>query len=461
MPRIGPRSAPVLAETAVHEAPRASGAAVAEPTRSPPVDLPRGPASPAGLRGAARAAHVRGAILELEAPIRRSRPDQFRAKMEKLTESPFIFFRGTADLFTRDLVGLDLAHPRVLSNGDLHPENLGVLRAPDGTLFYGLDDHDEAGLAPLGWDLRRAVASLELAARDRGFEGEVRAQVVDAFLSGYLDARRAAAEGEGQAGPRFVAGRGPRSIRAALEKASGRVRADFLAKYGEGGRFGGREDLAPLPAEQEAVARALVGYRQGLAIDVEKEARFFRVKDVAEKTGSGTGSIGLRRLWVRLEGKSKQDGDDVILELKERRGSVLERHAGVSPLGARGARRVEEAVDRLWSGGDRFAGQLSLGGVDYRVRERHPRHERVALAKLDGPALADYARAMGALVFDLHATPLPGSKKKPAALAKAQEKAAPADALRAELGRYAVEAADRVTRDHAAFTERVRAGELA
>ena len=113
-----------------------------------------------------RPVQVREAILSSNRALLADSPAGARAKFEKISSSPFSFFRGTADLFYRDLAGTDLNRPAVLCNGDVHPENFGVSKGADGKLSFGLNDFDEAHPAPFSWDVKRGATGFELAARE-------------------------------------------------------------------------------------------------------------------------------------------------------------------------------------------------------------------------------------------------------------------------------------------------------
>ena len=76
-----------------------------------------------------------------------NRPEGAQAKFDKLAKSAFKFFRGTALLYYRDYAGTDGHLPTVLTIGDVHPENFGVMPNADGAPFFGVNDFDEAYFA--------------------------------------------------------------------------------------------------------------------------------------------------------------------------------------------------------------------------------------------------------------------------------------------------------------------------
>lgn len=442
-----------------------SGAPSASKKRAPaPAPLPLGPAkpptplsSPTALTGPARVEHVRKALLDYEAPIITANPSAAAEKLTKLADSPFVFFRGTADLFLRDLAGLDTQRPKVMSYGDLHPENLGALRAPDGTLFYGFDDFDEAHPAPFAWDLRRGATALELATRERGFTVAERKEIVDRFLLGYLETLHDVRENGRPAEPRFRSGNSPDFIEKLLNASDQTKRAAFLGKLvdlGTGNFL--NPNLSRRPELQATFQKAVGKYRKRLHPEAPKDKAFYAVKDVAERFGAGTGSIGLRRYYVLVEGKGSGATNDVVLELKERRPSALSRHVA---LPAVQRARTEAAALELWQKGDRFSGLLEADGTHYKVRERHPAHDRVKVAKLSAEELATYAGMMGALTADVHVTAAFATPSaKPKQLAKQLLASLDPAPFRAEMRAFGAQAADRVEADHAAYKELLQSG---
>ena len=71
------------------------------------------------------------------------------------------------------------------------PVELRWLRLTRALVVFDVNDFDETLPGPFEWDLKRLAASLEIAARGRGFDDKVRAQVVSGSIRG--TARRSGA----------------------------------------------------------------------------------------------------------------------------------------------------------------------------------------------------------------------------------------------------------------------------
>src|SRR5262249_34815064 len=74
--------------------------------------------------------------------------------------------------------------------GDAHLSNFGSFAAPDRRLVFSINDFDETLPGPFEGDLKRLRASLEVAARDRGFDGKTRARINASVSRSYREAMR-------------------------------------------------------------------------------------------------------------------------------------------------------------------------------------------------------------------------------------------------------------------------------
>ena len=88
--------------------------------------------------------------------------------------SPLTFFRGAAAIMAADLAPAPRTGLAVQLSGDAHLSNFGVFAASDRRLVFSLNDFDETLLGPFEWDVKRLVASFEVAGRERGFDRKQR-----------------------------------------------------------------------------------------------------------------------------------------------------------------------------------------------------------------------------------------------------------------------------------------------
>ena len=106
----------------------------------------------------------------LEAQGRTRVPELVPIRYGRMLVSPFTFYRGAAYLMASDLAGEPRTGLDVQLCGDAHLSNFGVFAAPDRRLVFSVNDFDETHPGPFEWDLKRLVASFEVAGRDRGFD---------------------------------------------------------------------------------------------------------------------------------------------------------------------------------------------------------------------------------------------------------------------------------------------------
>src|SRR5262245_41630254 len=106
----------------------------------------------------------------------------------RMLVSAFTFYRGAAAIMAADLGSCPDSGLRVQLCGDAHLANFGVFEAPDRSLVFDVNDFDETLPGPFEWDLKRLVASFEIAGRDRNFGGGNRRRCVLAGARRYREA---------------------------------------------------------------------------------------------------------------------------------------------------------------------------------------------------------------------------------------------------------------------------------
>jgi hypothetical protein len=115
-------------------------------------------------------------------------PELLPIKYGRMVESPFAFYRGSAAVMAADLGSMASSELRVQLCGDAHLANFGTYASPDRTLVFDLNDFDETTPGPFEWDVKRLAASIEIAARHRGFRKRERVTAVAAAARTYREA---------------------------------------------------------------------------------------------------------------------------------------------------------------------------------------------------------------------------------------------------------------------------------
>src|SRR5262249_38385121 len=106
-------------------------------------------------------------------PFARRNPELMRAKIARMAESAFGFFRGTFHLYAHDVLSGNLAillgqvGTEMDLVGDIHSENFGSFKATDGRAHYDVNDFDETTTGRFDFDVCRLATSHFLAAVER------------------------------------------------------------------------------------------------------------------------------------------------------------------------------------------------------------------------------------------------------------------------------------------------------
>lgn len=327
------------------------------------------------------------------------------AKYAKLAESPYRFFRGTNHLYWRDvwhdwrfaLFG-GLAETQTWLQGDAHAYNFGAYGHHDDTVRYGMDDFDDAMIGDYQYDLWRLAISLVLDARENTrLSGKEIRKALKALVTSYHDELTRHVEGEVPGAVTLATAKGP--LGSFMKKVGKKKsRAKMLEKWtvmtDDGRCLAERPDkLAALPAHVGSQLRKAVEeeYRQTLrGARAEADEDHFRVKDMARRLDAGTGSLGLERYYVLIEGGRDHEHDDVILDIKQQTPpegwslmSGADKRAWRHAFPHEGMRHAA-AFLAIAEHPDLYLGWLHLGDTVFSVRERSPFKEDFPTHKLDG-----------------------------------------------------------------------------
>jgi uncharacterized protein (DUF2252 family) len=347
----------------------------------------------------------------------------------RMLASPFAFFRGGAAVMAADLAQAPTSGFEAQLCGDAHLANFGVFAAPDRRLVFDCNDFDETCRGPFEWDLKRLVASVAVAGRERGFGRKERRLALLASASGYRRAMRAFASMRNidvwysriDVEPRLAEIRGgleerrrrqvDRNLARARSKDS--LRALRKLTWDDGGELRiisdpplitPLEELTDAPDAEAQLQGVLAAYRETLGDDRRHLVSSYRYVHAARKV-VGVGSVGTRAWIVLLLGADSSD--PLFLQAKEAQRSVLEPYAGASPYDNHG-RRVVEGQRLMQAAGDAFLGWVRVEGFDGRercfyVRQLWDGKGSVDLERISVGDLATYAALCGEALARAHA----------------------------------------------------------
>lgn len=383
---------------------------------------------------------------------------------ERMEQTPFTFFRGSAVVMAADLANSPVSGLMVQAGGDAHCLNFGGFATPERNLIFDLNDFDETYPGPWEWDLKRLVTSLLLAARNNGFKErscEIAAltaaesyrlainelaqrPALDVFYARLdatqiLDAARNVSVRERR--DRIANEAATASVHAAVERFT--EIADGVRRF--------KEEPPVLYHSSETdrvgfdIEDIFTQYAQTLGPDVSALFDRYALLDHAIKV-VGVGSVGTR-CGVGLF--SAGDDDMLILQVKEARESVLARYLENKVAYPNQGERVVRGQRLMQAASDVFLGWASSGDHDFYVRQFKDMKASAHLETADQYQLREYAHWCAW------------------ALATAHARSGDAAAIAGYVGRrntldrallaFAVAYAEQVAKDHAAFTAAVKA----
>ncbi|WP_332855502.1 DUF2252 domain-containing protein [Duganella sp. S19_KUP01_CR8] len=305
-------------------------------------------------------------------------PQLLRMKYRKMAQSAFLFLRGADHLFYDALPDQPLFRnaPLAWACGDLHVENFGSYKGDNRQVYFDINDFDEGALAPASWDLVRLLASIQCGAdalRVSAPEAEdLSAQCLDAYRAALADGKPRWVERETSVG----------LIQDLLENLNNRKRADFLDKRTtrKGQRrllnLDGEKALPLLPGQLELLTEFMPRFAQA-----QDNPGFYTMLDAARRI-AGTGSLGLMRFVVLVEGKGSPDGN-YLLDIKESKPSALAPRLAAweikQPAWPNQASRVVAVQQRMQAVDHAFLHAIPLDGKSCVLRGLQPSEDRVAL----------------------------------------------------------------------------------
>ncbi len=415
------------------------------------------PQTPALLVGTRRRAFVRATIREDHRMRIEESAAGAEAKFDKLAGSRFAFFRGTALLFYRDMVGADAAMPTVLALGDVHPGNFGVMPNADNAPIFSVNDFDECCYAPFTWDLKRGAVGFWLGADEvGGQETKNRRRIVKHFIKGYHAAMCRFAEGESEKRDAFRIDNSPKIIRRLFDDAETPratwLRDKYLDETGRG--FRSSEELTPISTRKAEFQKRIRNLVKESGLKAPERAGKLKVKDVAIRHGQGTASLGLPRYYVLIEGPAQDATDDLIIEFKQARRSALEGLTPPNPFTFNGkAERIAHGQSVHLLNGDVFYGAVEIDGMSFMTRERSPFREDIDMDDLSDKEWRKYAHVCGEALAQAHALSDDLGRIDYDVDRAVIDAMAPLDLFIDDMIAFAEETADRLARDHDLYRE--------
>lgn len=307
-------------------------------------------------------------------------PELLAMKYAKMAQSPFIFLRGACHLFYDALPDSPLFRDAPLSwcCGDLHFENFGSYKGDNRLVYFDINDYDEAALAPVTWDMIRLLTSIQCGAdalnATHAQALDVSQSCLDAYRSALINGKPLWVERETSDG----------LVNALLNSLQERKRADFLDKRTiRKGRHRNLilDGMKALPAS-DAQKIVVTEFMEDFA-SKQPNPKFFEVLDIGRRI-AGTGSLGVERFVVLVEGKGSPDGN-YLLDIKEAKPSALGQHLtriGIKqPTWPDEASRVVSVQNRMQAVDHAFLQAVKVDGLPCILRGLQPSEDRIAIGE--------------------------------------------------------------------------------
>lgn len=307
-------------------------------------------------------------------------PELLKLKYKKLATDPFYFFRGTCHLFYEDLSqnsGMNLA-PLTWICGDLHLENFGSYKGDNRLVYFDINDFDEAVIAPCTWEIVRFITSIIVGSRTLGIDEKESLNLSELYLKTYS---QTLSKGKAKTVEKETA---KGLVKDLLESLKKRNRADFLDKRTQekkGKRrliVDNKRIIPATAAEQENVQKLIKNWHH----TTNQNADFYQILDI-QKRIAGTGSLGLERYIILVEGNGSPD-ENYLLDFKETQSSSLQPYLPVSqPQWETQAKRVVAIQQRLQGTSRALLEAINDSDKSYLLRELQPEEDAVNLQAWD------------------------------------------------------------------------------
>lgn len=400
-------------------------------------------------------------------------PDLIPLRLERMTASPFAFYRGAAAIQAADLRDAPRTGVDVTICGDAHLANFGIYASPERSLVFDLNDFDESAYGPWEWDVKRFVTSVVMAARQRGFkESKVQTAALEAAAAYRIALRqitqlsvleRYYIRADVHRGQRSASSQ--KILDHAIEAASRRTSARVVRKITERAPDGSTAIVENPPvlshvpeATEKRVLSIVHDYLKTVPSDIAVLLSQYVPTDAVRRV-VGVGSVGTRCYIIVFSGPA---GESLVLQVKEAVESVAVEFGGATgawdpAFGKHGdtaqhGHRVVANQHVLQAVSDPFLGWVKHDGHAFYVRQFRDQNVSIDTETLDFRPFTDYVDACGTVLARAHA-------QSPAAsfIAGYLGGGTPFDAAIAE---WSTAYADQAVEDYHALRKAVKKGEL-
>jgi uncharacterized protein (DUF2252 family) len=332
-------------------------------------------------------------------------------KFERMSASPFAFFRGAVEIMAADLGVVPRTSLEAQMCGDAHLKNFGFYATPGSDILLDINDFDQTTRGPWEWDVKRCAASIMLAGRVAGCMDRDCKDATRLFLEEYSAWMHtfAAMSVLEVARHRALRSYGDPVIRGALKEAERSTPLTNFKKLVKGKKkdkrgYHFRNEPALIwevhGTEKKAVLEALPEYRRTLSPDHQLIFDRYQPVDIGFKV-VGTGSVGTRDYVVLFFGRDARD--PLFLQIKEEPPSAYAPYYNDPTSPPHQGQRAVQGQRAMQVLSDLLLGWCSIDGRDYLVRQLNDHKSSIEPEALGGRRLAEYSRVCAELLAKGHA----------------------------------------------------------
>ncbi|MEM0909568.1 MAG: DUF2252 family protein [Pseudomonadota bacterium] len=370
-------------------------------------------------------------------------------KHKKMCLSPFVFYRGSAQLFYADLASGKLALPKqkhiplTTIMGDCHTSNFGFFTEEgsfDEQLVFSINDFDDACIGNGAWDIMRLLVSICLVEKhckgvvSGAFHSEKDysekpvistrdvASALDALLEGYCNvleqgltehkntsSHSLPAEMPSFLDASFSDFESPSPLKKRYKKALQIIRGG--KRFEQKSSLAKAADLSSFPLKFKVDDSKYVQLNDGLEIHLNAQlAPYFYhdILDIVGRVGAGTGSVNMNRYYAIVGPKHSVAEDALdhsyIVEIKQQREAApLYHFTNMHPQNKLdSAHLTVKCQRRMQRRSDYVLDHAMMDGKHWLIRSRHhakvgidPEHIGIGEINTDESGFVFYANACG------------------------------------------------------------------
>jgi uncharacterized protein (DUF2252 family) len=319
-------------------------------------------------------------------------PELVSTKFKNMQGSIFKFYRGSCHLFYEDLKGneKDLKSPLSWVCGDLHLENFGSYKADNRQVYFDINDFDESIKAPCLYDISRLLVSIIVGADSINTNRSSTIQLCKSFIKIYSET--------------LVRGHS----RLVQEETSSGIVKDLFKELLMRKRkdFINQRTILDKRKRKLLIDRKHVGtIEDGKKNEIIKainiwasnqiDPSFYKILDIGYRI-AGTGSLGLERYVLLVEGKGSPD-KNYLLDLKVAcKSSLMLLVKDTQPKWRNEAERIIEIQKRMQAFPLALLGSIKIQDQWFVLKELQPTQDKVNLTDCKGKftKLENYIRSI-------------------------------------------------------------------